>query len=154
MRKHKGKWVAAYKDTFCTTTLDAIILAHLVELYKHKDKDGFGVSMVYVDKQAKIQGLDKYSDDVDLQAAHRLQAETLEELIWTFTDNEPKMEDYDFKIGMVSGERSPDTGCVPCTIEVTCEEERDRYIADLTTYSERKEAGQKLFGSVYSTLSW
>ena len=138
----------------CTTTLDSIILAHLVELYKHKDKDGFGVSMVYVDQQVKSQGVDKYSDDVDLQAAHQLQVKTLEELICKCPDNEPKMEDYGFKIEMISGERDPETGCVPCTIEVIGKEEHARYRADLTTYSERKEAGQKLFGSVYSTLSW
>ena len=154
MRLHKGKWLAAYKDTFSTCTLDAIILAHLTELYKHKDKDGFGVSMVYVSQQAGVQGIDKYSDDVDLSAAHQLRVGTLEELIWTFTDNEPKMEDYKFHIGMVAGERDPISKTTPCTFEVTGQDEHDRYRADEDTYWKRKEAGRKLFGEVYSTLCW
>ena len=153
MRLHKGKWVASYKDTFSTCTLDAIILAHLTELYKHKDKDGFGVSMVYVSQQAGVQGIGKegytsyHISELDFEDTYQQDMDNV-------TDNEPKMEDYKFHIEMISGERDPVRNTTPCTFEVTGQEEYDRHRTDEDAYWKRKEAGQKLFGNVYSTLCW
>lgn len=155
MRYSKGKWTASNKDTYSVeTTLNKIILAHLNKLYAClKKSECHGVPMHYVSIQADIQGVDKWSERVDIDEADELRFKDLEELIWVFGDNEPKIEDYIFDIKMISGEPN-EKGHIPVTFETTGEEERDRYHKDCTEHWERREKGYELFGKIYNTLSW
>lgn len=155
MRYHKGKWKAAAKDTYCVeTTLDKIVLAHITKLYDLiKDRETVGIPMTYVEQQAALQGVDKYSDDVDLDAAHQLRLRDLEELIWTYSDNEPVMEDYNFHIEMIPS-KPKDNGNVPVEFKITNQEGRDKYHAAQEVYWERKLKGYELAGKLWRELSW
>jgi hypothetical protein len=111
--------------------------------------------MYYVEKQALVQGIDdRYSDDVDLDAAHQLRLRDLEELLWVFSDNEPNIKDYDFHMGFVFGEKEEGAVGVPCTITCTNDTERDRYHVDQEVYWERKIAGYELSGKLWRELQW
>ena len=116
MYKKRGEWVVSVKDTYHLGEIDSAVLAHIQKLYDTiKDRETIGIPITYVEKQAIIQGLDdNYSDDVDLDAAHQLRLRDLEELIWVYTDNEPKIEDYDFHMNFVSGEKEKGSMTVPC----------------------------------------
>jgi len=154
MRYTKGKWVASRKDTYSVeTTLNKIVLAHLIKLYEClKKNECHGIPMSYVEKQALIDGTDPYSDNVDLDKADELRFNDLEELIWVFGDNEPKMEDYDFTYNW---DFEPlENGASKCNIECTNEAERNRYHEDIKDYVERRDKAYKLFGEVYDNLSW
>ncbi len=155
MRKHKGKWVVSLKDTYHLGELNSAVLAHIQKLYDTiKDKDTIGIPMYYCDKQAELQGVDHHSDDVDLDAAHQLRLRDLEELIWTYTDNEPKITDYDFHMNWVRGKK--EEGSVGIPVEITCtnEEEHDRYTKDSDEYWERTIAGYELAGKIWRELQW
>lgn len=154
MRKHKGKWIVNVKDTYHLGEIDSAVLAHIQKLYDTiKDRETIGIPMTYVKKQAEIQGVDDYSDDVDLDAAHQLRLRDLEELIWTYTDNEPQIQDYDFEINFISGEPT-ERGTIPCTVEVVNQEGRDKYHADGKAYWERKLKGYALAGKLWRELQW
>ena len=129
MYKKRGEWVVNVKDTYHLGEIDGAVLAYIQKLYDTiKDRKSVGIPMDYVEKQAIIQGLDdNYSDDVDLDAAHQLRLRDLEELIWVYTDNEPKIEDYDFHMDFVFGEKKEGSMTVPCEITCTNDAERDRY---------------------------
>lgn len=155
MRKHKGKWVVNVKDTYHMGEINSAVLAYITKLYDTiKDRETIGIPMYYVAKQAEVQGLgDKYSDDVDLDAAHQLRLRDLEELIWTYTDNEPDIMAYDFEINFISGEPN-EHGHIPCTVEVINQEGRDKYHKDETDYWERKLKGYELAGKLWNELQW
>lgn len=155
MHYRKGRWQAAKRDTYCVeTTLNKIMLAHITKLYELiKDRDTIGIPMHYVGLQAEIQGVDKYSDDVDLDAAHQLRLRDLEELIWTYSDNEPNMEDYNFHIEMTFGEED-ERGFCSCDFDITNQEGLDKYRKAEDTYWERKIAGYELAGKLWNNLSW
>lgn len=154
MRYSMGKWIANSKDTWSVeTTLNKIVLAHIIKLYDClKSSKCHGVPMIYVERQAVLDGLDNiYDGDVD--KADALRMKDLEELIWTFSDNEPDMDDYNFDVEMISG--SPTArGTTPVTFKIVNQEGHDRYHEDLLIYEERKAAGYKLFGEIYPHLSW
>ncbi len=156
MRKHKGKWIVNVKDTYHTKEIDSAVLAYIQKLYDTiKDRESVGIPMTYVEKQATIQGLDdKYSDDVDLDAAHQLRLRDLEELIWTYTDNEPKIEDYDFHMDFVFADKEEGALTVGCEITCTNDAERNRYHKDEESYWERKLRGYKLAGKLWRELQW
>ena len=156
MYKKRGKWVVNVKDTYHLGEIDSAVLAHIQKLYDTiKDRKSVGIPMAYVEKQATIQGLDdNYSDDVDLDAAHQLRLRDLEELIWVYTDNEPKIEDYDFHMDFVSGEKKEGSMTVPCEITCTNDTERDRYHEDEKVYWERKLKGYELAGKLWRELQW
>jgi hypothetical protein len=140
MRKHKGSWIVNVKDTYHLGEINSAVLAHIQKLYDTiKDRECIGIPMYYVDKQAELQGVDHdhRPDDVDLDAAHQLRLRDLEELLWTYTDNEPDIADYDFH-------------------EITCtnDEERDRYTKDIDKYWERITAGYELAGKIWRELQW
>ena len=155
MYKKRGEWIVNVKDTYHLGEIDSAVLAHIQKLYDTiKDRETIGIPMYYVEKQAAIQGLeDKYSDDVDLDAAHQLRLRDLEELIWVFTDNEPKIQDYDFEINFIGGEPT-ERGTIPCTVEVINQEGRDRYHEDEKVYWERKLRGYELAGKLWRELQW
>lgn len=153
MRKVKGKWVASNKDVMWTgNSLSPIILAHITKLYESiKDHDCVGVPMRYVEKQAWIQGVDAYGEEVDVDAAHKMRLGDLEELMFVFnTDNEPDISDYDFHCEFVPKEEGGLVG----KIEVSNLEESDRYTKDMREYQERVDNGYALFGQVYRELDW
>ena len=156
MYKKRGEWVVSVKDTYHLGEIDSAILAYIQKLYDTiKDRKSVGIPMAYVEKQATIQGLDdKYSDNVDLDAAHQLRLRDLEELIWVYTDNEPKIEDYDFHMNFVSGEKEKGSSLIPCTITCTNDAERDRYHEDEKVYWERKLKGYELAGKLWRELQW
>lgn len=155
MRKHKGKWTASLKDTYHLGEINSAVLAHIQKLYDTiKDKETVGIPMYYVDKQAEIQGVDRYSDDVDLDAAHQLRLRDLEELIWTYTDNKPKITDYDFHMNWIRGEKAEGSVGIPVEITCTNEEELDRYTKDSDEYWERTIAGYELAGKIWRELQW
>lgn len=154
MRKHKGKWIVNVKDTYHLAEIDSAVLAHIQKLYDTiKDRETVGIPMYYCNKQAEIQGLDKYADGVDLDAAHQLRLRDLEELIWTYTDNEPDIGDYDFHIEMLSGEPL-ENGHIPVDFKVTNQEGRDKYHSDEKAYWERKLKGYELAGKLWRELQW
>lgn len=154
MRKHKGKWIVNVKDTYHLGEIDSAVLAHIQKLYDTiKDRETIGIPMYYCNKQAEIQGLDKYSDGVDLDAAHQLRLRDLEELIWTYTDNEPDILDYNFEINFISLEPNS-RGTIPCTVEVVNQEGRDKYHTDEKAYWERKLKGYELAGKLWRELQW
>jgi len=156
MRKHKGKWIVNVKDTYHLGEIDSAVLAYIQKLYDTiKDRKSVGIPMAYVERQAIIQGLtDSYSDDVDLDAAHQLRLRDLEELIWVYTDNEPKIQDYDFHMDFVFGEKKEGSMTVPCEIICTNDAERDRYHEDEKVYWERKLKGYALAGKLWRELQW
>ena len=155
MRKHKGKWIVNVKDTYHLGEIDSAVLAHIQKLYDTiKDRETIGIPMHYVCLQAEVQGLDKYSDDVDLDAAHQLRLRDLEELIWTYTDNEPQIQDYDFHMDFVFADKEEGALTVGCEIVCTNDSERDRYHEDEATYWERKLAGYALCGKLWRELQW
>ena len=156
MRKHKGKWIVNMKDTYHLGEIDSAVLAHIQKLYDTiKGRETIGIPITYVEKQATIQGLDdNYSDNVDLDAAHQLRLRDLEELIWVYTDNEPKIEDYDFHMDFVSGEKREGSSLIHCTITCTNDAERGRYHEDEKIYWERKLKGYELAGKLWRELQW
>lgn len=156
MRKHKGKWIVNVKDTYHLGEIDSAVLAHIQKLYDTiKDRETIGIPMYYVEKQAVIQRLeDKYSNDVDLDAAHQLRLRDLEELIWVFTDNEPKIQDYDFHMNFISSEPEEGSNLIPCEITCTNDEERGRYNEDEKAYWKRKLDGYELAGKLWWELQW
>ena len=146
MRYTKGKWVASYKDTFSVEqTLNKIVLAHITKLYEClKKSECHGVPMYYMDIQARIEGVDW--NEVDVDKADEIRMKDLEELIWTFSDNEPDISDYDFHYDFGND--------VPCGIQCSNEAESNRYADDMKVWDERKKKGYKLFGDTYYDLSW
>lgn len=158
LHKSKGKYKWQHKATYSVDwSLSPVILAYLEKLYETiKDRETIGIPIYYCDKQAKIGGFEQYDwgTEIDLDAAHQLRLRDLEELIYVFNPkNEPRIEDYDFKIDMKFGE-TDEKGCTACEFEVTGEEERNRYHKDSSEWHDRKQKGQELFGQIYSTLDW
>ena len=158
LHKSKGKYKWQHKATYSVDwSLSPVILAYLEKLYETiKDRETIGVPIYYCDKQAKIEGFEQYDWDteIDLDAAHQLRLRDLEELIYVFNNkNEPRIEDYDFKIDMKFGETN-EKGCAACEFEVTGEEERNRYRKDSSEWHDRKQKGQELFGQIFNTLDW
>ena len=148
LHKSKGKWKWQTKATYSTEwSLDKVILAYLEKLYETiKDRENIGIPIYYCNRQAIVEGFHEYDYscdiDIDFDAARQLRLRDLEELIWTFTDNEPDISDYGFNYESDEGLR--------CTNDV----ERDRYAKDVKVWSKRKQEGRKLFGELYNTLSW
>ncbi len=107
--------------------------------------------MRYVEKQAQIQGVDAYGEEVDVDAAHKMRLGDLEELMFVFnTDNEPDISEYDFHCEFVPNEEGGLVG----KIYISNLEESDRYTKDMRDYQERLEKGYALFGQVYGELDW
>ena len=59
MRKHKGKWKASAKDTWCVeNSLSPIILAYLQKLYEElKTSENHGVPSYYVESKLRFKVL-------------------------------------------------------------------------------------------------
>ena len=154
MRKQRGKWIVSQKDTYSNECINSVMLAYVTKLYETiKDRETIGIPMYYVEKQAGIQGVDdKYSDKVNLDAAHQLRLKDLEELIWVYTDNEPNIEDYDFHIDFVCKEG--DGEFTPVTFNCTNDAERDRFHMDQDAYWKRKLEGYELAGKLWRELQW
>lgn len=151
LHKSKGQWKWQNKATYAPEySLSPVIKAYIEQLLTNKDKDSFGVPQYYCEKQAKIEGHTQYSYDIeiDLDAAHALRIKDLEELLWTFSDNAPKIQDYDFDIIM------EEVGEDGVKLHCTNEKERDRYRKDRKAWDKRKKKGYKLFGEIYDTLCW
>jgi len=157
MRYSKGKWIASNRDTWSVdTTLNKIVYAYIKKLYDGLSKsDCHGVPMLYVKRQAEIDGLkcdwNGCPDKADL-----LRMKDLEELLWVFGTEEPDISDYDFHIEMISGETN-ERGSTPITFLTTGingEAEKERYHNDCVAYDERKKKGYVLFGEIYHTLDW
>ena len=166
---HKSKGVYRFKNkaTYCVSwSLSPVILAYLKQLLKNKDSDGFGVPSYFCHKQAEVQvlvgyvGVDDCDDLLDLNAAHLLHIEALNELVWTFSqqsyEDEPKMADFGVSYEFTDREKGVD-GLVYSSIG--CIETKPNAHAEYTKASEeyhkRLEAGYKLFGEIYKQgLDW
>lgn len=149
MHRKKGKWVVSNKDCWWVgNLLSPVILAYLTK-FRQVAEDAMGVPMYYVEKQAQIQGVDAYSDEVDLEAATKLRLADIEELMYIFNeDNSPDKKQYDYTCEFVPFEKDGLRG----TIEVSNQAEADRYTQDMKAWDERQTAGFKLFGEIYQTL--
>lgn len=149
MHRSKGKWVVSNKDTWWTgNLLSPVILAYLTK-FRQVAENAMGVPMMYVEKQAQIQGVDAYSDDVDLEAATKLRLADIEELMYIFNeDNQPNIDNYDFTAKFVPFEE----GGLRGNIQISNEAESDRYTQDMKAWDERQKAGFKLFGEIYKNL--
>ena len=157
MRYSKGKWVASNRDTWSVdSTLNKIIYAYIKKLYDGLSKsECHGVPMVYVDRQAAIDGLEDGCEG-DVSKADALRFKDLEELLWVFGTEEPDISDYDFHMEIVRGEPN-ERGNTPITILTTGvngEAEKERYHNDCVAYDKRKKKGYILFGEIYNTLDW
>ena len=167
---HKSKGVYKFKNkaTYCVSwSLSPIILAYLKQLLKNKDSDGFGVSQYFCNKQAEIQGIENWQDEYcnedskfDLDAAHLLHIEALNELVWAFSqqsyEDEPKMADFGLTYEFTDREEDVD-GYVWSSAEriETKPNAHAEYTKASKEYHERLEAGYKLFGEIYKHgLDW
>lgn len=167
LHKSKGKWNWQNKATYCVSwSLSPVILAYLKQLLKNKDSDGFGVGSYFCHKQAEVQGLvgytgvGDYDDLLDLNAAHLLHIEALNELVWTFSqqsyEDEPKMADFGLTYEFTDREEDVD-GYVWSSAEriETKPNAHSEYTKASKEYHERLEAGYKLFGEIYKHgLDW
>ena len=154
IRKSKGKYVWKKKAIWCNEwSLSPVIHSYLTTLLKAvKEDENIGVPIYYCEKQAKIEGLECYDWDseIDLEAAHQLRVKDLEEMVWAFSkDSEPKSKDYDFTYK----QWTDDLDSLKLNLECTNEEERNRYWKDRKEYRERKQKAIDLFAEVYYTLA-
>lgn len=156
LRKSKGKYKWQRKATYSVNwSLNPVIISYLELLHNQlSTAEYYGIPSYYCQKQAEIQGIDEwYSDEVDLDAAHKLRMKDLEELIYIFNEkNAPDIEDYDFEIETIFGKKSESFSTVK--FDVKGQEELDRYNKDELEWKERKKAGQELFGKIYQCLDW
>ena len=154
IRKSKGKYVWKKKAIWCNEwSLSPVIHSYLTTLLKAvKEDENIGVPIYYCEKQAKIEGYDRYDWDseIDLEAAHQLRVKDLEEMVWAFSkDSEPDIRNYDFTYkDLFKGSDS-----LTLSLECTNEEERNRYWKDCEEYRERKQKALDLFAEVYYTLA-
>ena len=156
IRKSKGKYVWKKKAIWCNEwSLSPVIHSYLTTLLKAvKEDENIGVPIHYCEKQAKIEGLESYDWDseIDLEAAHQLRVKDLEEMVWAFSkDSEPDIRNYDFTYKGLFGES--DSHSLTLNLGCTNEEERSRYWKDCKEYRERKQKALDLFAEVYYTLA-
>lgn len=154
IRKSKGKYVWKKKAIWCNEwSLSPIIHSYLSTLLKAvKEDENIGIPIYYCEKQAKIEGLEcfDWDSEIDFEAAHQLRVKDLEEMVWAFSkDNEPKSKDYDFTYN----QWTDDLDSLKLNLECTNEEERNRYWKDRKEYRERKQKALALFAEVYYTLA-
>lgn len=152
IRKSKGKYVWEKKAIWCNeSSLSPVIHSYLATLLKAVKED-IGIPIYYCEKQAKIEGYDRYDWDsnIDLEAAHQLRVKDLEEMAWAFSkDSEPDIRNYDFTYkGLLE-----DSDSRTLNLECTNEAERNRYWKDCEEYRERKQKALALFAEVYYTLA-
>lgn len=158
LHKSKGKYHWQNKATYCVSwSLSPIILAYLKQLLKNKDSDGFGVPQYFCNKQAEIQGLGNWHEECakedskfDLDAAHKLHIEALEELVWAFqsdaNDEEPDPEDFGLSYNFTDSK-----------IQVNQERptSKQEYASACESLYNRKNEAFKLFGEIYKGgLDW
>lgn len=154
IRKSKGKYVWKKKAVWCNEwSLSPVIHSYLTTLLKVvKEDKNIGVPVYYCEKQAKIEGYDRYDWDsnIILEAAHQLRVKDLEEMVWAFSkDSEPDIRNYDFTYkGLMD-----DSDSLTLNFECTNESERNRYWKDCEEYRERKQKALALFAEVYYTLA-
>lgn len=159
LHKSKGKWKFQRKATYSVEYgLNPIILAYLEKLKECIEKaKSCGVPIYYCDLQAKTEGYERYDWDIeiDLDKAHQLRLKDLDEIIWTFQNNELNILDYAFSIDMEYGEQD-EKNCREVKLTVNNEEERERYHRDLKAYNERKTKGYELYGKllIKGCLDW
>ena len=154
IRKSKGKYVWKKKAIWCNEwSLSPVIHSYLTTLLKAvKEDENIGVPIYYCEKQAKIEGLESYDWDseIDLEAAHQLRVKDLEEMVWAFSkDSEPDIRNYDFTYNRWMD----DLDSLKLNLECTNEDERSRYWKDCEEYRERKQKALDLFAEVYYTLA-
>lgn len=154
IRKSKGKYVWKKKAIWCNEwSLSPVIHSYLTTLLEAvKGAENIGIPIYYCEKQAKIEGLECYDWDseIDLEAAHQLRVKDLEEMVWAFSkDSEPDIRNYDFTYkGLFE-----DSSSLTLNLECTNEDERNRYWKDCEEYRERKQKALDLFAEVYYTLA-
>ena len=154
IRKSKGKYVWKKKAIWCNEwSLSPVIHSYLTTLLKAvKEDQNIGIPIYYCEKQAKIEGMDSYDWDseIDLEAAHQLRVKDLEEMVWAFSkDSEPDIRNYNFTYKGLFG----DSDSHSLNLECTNEDERNRYWKDCEEYRERKQKALDLFAEVYYTLA-
>lgn len=154
IRKSKGKYVWKKKAIWCNEwSLSPVIHSYLTTLLKAvKENENIGIPIYYCEKQAKIEGLEcfDWDSEIDFEAAHQLRVKDLEEMVWAFSkDSEPKSKDYDFTYN----QWTDDLDSLKLNLECTNEEERNRYWKDCEDYRERKQKALDLFAEVYYTLA-
>lgn len=154
IRKSRGQYVWKKKAVWCNEwSLSPVIHSYLTTLLKAvKENENIGIPIYYCEKQAKIEGLECYDWDseINLEAAHQLRVKDLEEMVWAFSkDSEPDIRNYDFTY------KDPfkDSDSRTLNLECTNEDERNRYWKDCEDYRERKQKALDLFAEVYYTLA-
>ena len=153
IRKSKGNYVWKKKAIWCNEwSLSPVIHSYLTTLLKAvKEDQNIGVPIYYCEKQAKIEGYDRYDWDsnIDLEAAHQLRVKDLEEMVWAFSkDSEPDIRNYDFTYNDLKFLQDG-AELIVCKNE----DERNRYWKDYEEYRERKQKALDLFAEVYYTLA-
>lgn len=157
IRKSKGKYVWKKKAIWCNDlSLSPVIHSYLTTLLKAvKEDQNIGIPIYYCEKQAKVEGLESYDWDseIDLEAAHQLRVKDLEEMVWAFSkDSEPDIRNYDFTYKDLFKDLLGDSDSRTINLECTNEDERNRYWKDCEEYRERKQKALALFAEVYYTL--
>lgn len=153
IRKSKGKYVWKKKAIWCNEwSLSPVIHSYLTTLLKAvKEDENIGIPIYYCEKQAKIEGYDRYDWDsnINLEAAHHLRVKDLEEMAWAFSkDSEPDVRNYKFTYNDLKFLQDG-TELIVCKNE----DERNRYWKDYEEYRERKQKALDLFAEVYYTLA-
>lgn len=154
IRKSKGKYVWKKKAIWCNEwSLSPVIHSYLATLLKAvKESENIGIPIYYCEKQAKIEGLEcfDWDSEIDFEAAHQLRVKDLEEMVWAFSKvSEPDIRNYNFTYkGLFE-----DSDSLKLNLECTNESERNRYWKDCEEYRERKQKALALFSEVYYTLA-
>jgi hypothetical protein len=159
----KGKPVFGYKDTFSLDhTLRPIIGAVLLKFQGViKDKDFGGVPMEIIHYLVD-NGYVEYEDPEnytlskeDFAFARDYWDDIIEELVWSFTTEEPDINNYEFRYIFDEGHfKKQKDGYYQWSISCTNEQESDRYTKDVEEYSKRVQDGYNLFAKYLPSLWW
>lgn len=148
IRKSRGKWQFGYKDTYSLDeSLKPIICAGLtkfLDVLESRKATGktYGIPPEYVkddEDESFVEGEEQWFND-------------LRKMIYAFSDNPVKMEDYDFDFDIEEKEITN----VGRRVEFTCtnEEEYSRYKKDEEEHYKKVDEGVKLFAEKFRNLWW
>jgi len=141
--KKKGKWQFGYKDTYSLdSSLGPIIHAGLKKFHDVLESRSnlgktIGIPSEYMRNEAE------WITDNDVQDW----LNDLKKMMYAFYDKEPDIRDYNFKMRINPGDRSPQIIC-------TNEEEAARYKEAAQLHQEKVQEGLALFALRYKDLWW
>ncbi len=155
MRFKGKKPIASYRDTYdLTAVFDPIIaegLRKFIEV-KHGDKEklfGFPTGAL------EWHGLITEEQSDDLEYCNKIWDEVLNKIHYAFSDNEPKIRDYDFDYDWLESEYVEGYGqTYTMKLKEGTEAENERYDRDMKAHEAKVQEGRELFYKFYDNLWW